>query len=314
MHNALVAQLVKLSGNASPFEQAGGDRNELVYTDDFTDGWFFRDHSITESGILAPDGSYTAQKLTEAATSGVRWFNQNGSKLGDGTRTFTIYAKEIEGSAKRYLQINAHDAASDKFQNFDVGAGTTSTERDQYSDSYKITPARFGFYRCEVTVTLAPGDDYTFGGKLTADINSYKTTTYQGDGTSGLIIWAPQQEDPANNPTFDLGGENLGTEPTVGRPMIVEDFLNIGTVAIGIGTNSVQDNQAIYQLLIKVEQGTGRKAAQELASFLLIHFARGMRFTDSYLTTEIMQAEVGNAFTEKGWYNLPIEIRARALV
>jgi hypothetical protein len=136
------------------------------------------------NAISAPNGSFTADKITESTETGVHTIRQSVTILSGVSYTLTVYAKSGERSG---LAINSFDGtnkratfnlATGAIQGFDAGVAAS------------IAPAGGGWFRCSATITSASTSFLA----IFEIANASFTTNYTGDGTSGIYLWGAQLE------------------------------------------------------------------------------------------------------------------------
>jgi hypothetical protein len=179
--------------------------NLFTYSEDFSNAvWTKSQSSIITTSIVAPNGS-TAYKLVENTVSGAGHFITQGSitKLSNAVLTLTIFAKAAE---RQYfgLVINSFSTGfgSRYGAEFNLGNGTAS-EHDSAqgtytSGSYSITPYPNGWYRCRITCTTSTDAQTQVRIFTFRDANQWtSSSSYTGDGTSGIYVWGAQVEEGA---------------------------------------------------------------------------------------------------------------------
>jgi hypothetical protein len=153
--------------------------NVFVASQDFTNAnWTKTRSSITANATTAPDGSLTADKLVED-TSISNTHTLNSTSIPTVPATFSVFAKKGE---RNWIVLRV--GGSNDFFNLDTGVATTNV------NSPKITAFGNGWYRCSVVATVATQSSF----QMSAD---GITTTYTGDGTSGIFVWGAQFESGA---------------------------------------------------------------------------------------------------------------------
>lgn len=189
------ATFVNSSGNIASTPQS---RNLLTFTNEFANAAWTKLNSttITANSTAAPDGTSTADTLVEAAATNIFGVRQ-AATLAAGTATFSVF---IKPNGRNWVQlIVAAGGSGSAFFNVATGAvGTTS------SATATVTSAGNGWYRCAITFTAASGSN-TLDVRLASADN---TTSYTGDGTSGIFIWGAQleQASAATDYTRNFGG------------------------------------------------------------------------------------------------------------
>jgi hypothetical protein len=166
-------------------------RNLLTRTEEFDNAaWTKNDVTVTANTLVAPDGTLTADKLVESATTAVHYINVTGTLTGSTTYSISLYAKASERS-RIQLAGAAGAWGSSATATFDLSAGTVVASSIWSSAS--ITNVGNGWYRCVVTGTTQSVPSSAQYVQFVV-IASGTTQSYAGDGTSGLFIWGAQLE------------------------------------------------------------------------------------------------------------------------
>jgi hypothetical protein len=173
-------------------------KNILTYSQQFATGWGSGNVTSTSNAGLAPDGSQTANKLTENTVNN-RHILTLGRPVAAGALqspyTFSAYAKantrgNIQLGLKEYQSFVRQASAI-----FNVSTGTIGTTVGfngatlLYSN---IADVGGGWYRCAMTVNL--GSTETQIGSEILIANSSSVSIYTGDGTSSIYVWGAQTE------------------------------------------------------------------------------------------------------------------------
>jgi hypothetical protein len=160
---------------------ASGRRNLFERTEEFDNAWAKTRTSVAVNTIAAPNGTLTADKLVEDATTNTTHFvgRTIGTVALGETYTFSIYAKSSERS------IVWITGFGESFRYFDLSSGTTSSPSNS-----TIEALGDGWFRCSTAITKS-----NTTGSFTVGIStSTSSPTYSGDGTSGIFIWGAQLE------------------------------------------------------------------------------------------------------------------------
>jgi len=150
--------------------------------------WIKSASSATANAIASPDGGVNADKLVENSASAVHLISQLVSFTSGSAYTASFYAKASERSLVFILlNTSAFPAGSDA--EFNLASGTVSATGASATAS--ISDAGNGWYRCSVTATA----NATTSDSVQARMRIVSgTSTYLGDGTSGLYLWGAQVE------------------------------------------------------------------------------------------------------------------------
>ena len=172
-----------------------GTRTNLVtYSEQFDNAaWTKNGSSITVNAAVAPSGVSDADGLIEDTATSAHSTSRIISFTPGTSYSLSIFAKEISGSAKRYLSLTFPSAAftSNLAAVFDLSAGVSTTVSANATAS--ILPVGNGWYRCSITATAT----ITASASSTIRLSNVSTSglpAYAGDGTSGLYIWGAQLE------------------------------------------------------------------------------------------------------------------------
>jgi hypothetical protein len=148
--------------------------------------------TISNNTTTAPDGLTTANTLIENTSTGAHSVNTASiTWAGNTTYTFTIFLK-----ANTRSQVNLAFGTSSSWVNgqrsavFDLSSGTVaSSAASPVVASIDSFPS--GWYRCRLTATTVASP-----APSTTQIQMYVSgsSSYAGDGTSGLLFWGAQLE------------------------------------------------------------------------------------------------------------------------
>ena len=160
--------------------------NLLTYSEQFNNvTWSKARSSVTADAIMAPDGTFTADKLVEDTTANITHYINGSYYVSSTLPTGSIYVKAAERTSCG-LAIIRDNGSAFAYSTFNVDL-TTGTV---LSGTGTISNAGNGWYRISATATSS-GANYA----LRLLINQSGTTsTYNGDGASGLYIWGAQLE------------------------------------------------------------------------------------------------------------------------
>lgn len=150
---------------------------------------------LTNNVAAAPNGTTTATKIVESATTSLHnSYNANLPITAGSTYTFTAFLKVGERNFGRLDLVNS-GAANGAFAEFDLTAGTIVSHGVYGTGTYissAITALANGWYRVSLTGVVDASSTAAY-----PDIaleNASKATSYAGDGTSGFYAWGFQLE------------------------------------------------------------------------------------------------------------------------
>lgn len=136
------------------------------------------------TSVLGPDGLASATKFTEDSSNGFH-IGANVSYATVGAQqTLSVYAK---ANGRSWIQLQLGNGTNGNAY-FNISNGTIGNVSGTAVAS--ITPVANGFYRC--TLTSPSVSTNTNSQVLVASANG--TSSYQGDGASGIYFWVPQLE------------------------------------------------------------------------------------------------------------------------
>jgi hypothetical protein len=143
--------------------------------------WTKSDATIVNNVTISPEGVQNASKIVESSST-------SSHRIYEGTTgsssIFSFYAKAAE---RTWVSVLSNSGG---FSYFDIGNGVLGTI--QSSSVGTIESVGSGWYRC----TLYNGHG-TYGNYIgLASANN--TSSYTGDGTSGVYIWGAQLESNAS--------------------------------------------------------------------------------------------------------------------
>jgi hypothetical protein len=202
--------------------------NIAFYSQEFDNAYWSKTRStVTSNATTAPDGTSTADKLvcdTGVATTHV--MTKLALMTVGAAGIFSIYAKYVDALIPK---INlSFDGATTQYASFDISSGTVGAVVGVVAS---ITPVGDGWYRCSITAASV------VDGRINIYLASSTTTSFTGDGTSGIFLWGAQAElkdyatsyIPTTSVTVTRNAENVtipaGAIPTASGTIIVRAFI-----------------------------------------------------------------------------------------
>lgn len=173
-----------------------------IFTQSDISSWYsiLNDVSINANATAAPDGASTAEFLKESAVNGAHYIDRYQAVPSLGTWYFEVFAKA--GTRNNLILGLQMSDISMRRRRFNLAAGTTS-DLDS-GDQGGIVAYPGGWYRCWMRQTLtslsAPIQ------RIQLDATGVGSTSYVGDGTSGLYLWGAQMEKDALTPYIPTAG------------------------------------------------------------------------------------------------------------
>ncbi len=159
--------------------------NLLLWSQEFSGGagWGITDISITPNVVVAPDGTLTADKAVESATTGVHRFSGGTTISTNTTYTASVYVKAAE---RRFFGLKSGIAGQTETV-FDLLNGTV------VGGVGSIVDVGNGWYRCSNTFNSGSSTSHIAYWTILPSAN-FGAESYTGDGTSGIYIWGAQLE------------------------------------------------------------------------------------------------------------------------
>ena len=150
--------------------------------------------ALIETMVLAPDGVCVANKLVEDTSSNTHNASVSLSVTAGTTYTFSAFVKAGERTSAS-VALNAHNGAF-AFTEISVNLETGECAVLAGSPvSYGAVPFKSGWWRAHITGTAIA----TAAGIPSVGARS-TSSSYTGDGTSGIYLWGTQHE-PGSFPT-----------------------------------------------------------------------------------------------------------------
>jgi hypothetical protein len=175
-----------------------GRTNSYQYSEEFDNAYWSKataDGTVTANQIASPDGAVTADLYQENTATSSRYLARSISFTSGTVYTVSVWAKQAVG-ATRYLgfimplgifgvNVNCTYILS--------GAGTASINVSGTSTTASIQAFANGWYRCtltsQATATGSVGTQFRLSNSSTN-----ASSSYTGDGTSGIYLWGAQLE------------------------------------------------------------------------------------------------------------------------
>jgi hypothetical protein len=167
--------------------------NLFTRSQEFDNGaWNKSAATVSANATTAPDGTTTADKLVESATSAEHYAFQSYVAGGAGTWTWSVYVKAGERTKFSY-EVTDNVVASFGGR-FDISTGAVEATPGATSGNWSgiaqsITALANGWYRIAITAALSTAAD------MTITLYHYNGgRNYAGDGASGFYMWGGQLE------------------------------------------------------------------------------------------------------------------------
>lgn len=158
-------------------------------------GWSGADATGAVNQGTAPDCTFTAPSMIEdSAESHHGFFHQYTASITARPYTFSFYAKQFVGLRYAAAEIAASNATDLVYYIVDLPACTTRLLKTEgtyvlATASGTATPAAGGWCQLSVTVTAYVDTSLYIASNLSSEAAGSTPEFYQGDGTSGILIW-----------------------------------------------------------------------------------------------------------------------------
>jgi hypothetical protein len=163
----------------------GGGSNLLTYSQEFDNAYWTKSATtLTANAAVAPDGTTTADKITDNASNTVHGVIKDFTVVVGVPYTLSIFAQANDSD----ILFLGSNAASEPFAYFDLTAGTVGTT--QSGTTASIVDFGGGIYRCIITGNSVDGILRCAAFVAQSD----GTVVYVGDGSRSLYIWGAQLE------------------------------------------------------------------------------------------------------------------------
>ena len=212
--------------------------NLLLRSEEFNDAsWTKTRSSATANAIAAPDGSLTADKITEDTTpASTHVIAQTGTLISIvGARyTYSVYAK---ADGRDWLIVSPGGVWGYAWFNVSTGALGTVVDGGGATTA-SITSVGNGWYRCVVSATAVD----TRGLQLLLS-NANNVVSYTGDGTSGIYLWGAQLEQSSTVGEYIPTGSTINSAPRFDHNPLTGESL--GLLVEEQRTNSIRNNTMV---------------------------------------------------------------------
>ena len=194
-------------------------RTNIILNSQAVDLWTKQFTSVVANDTAAPDGTVTADRVTDDASNVYHFVRPSVAALATAVHTYSVYLKK---GTLEWAQLFINSTSSGVcWANFNLTLGTVGLVQDALTP--RITDVGNGWWRCSITKLVdnsVAGNTYLFllPGNISAGAPSYV-----GSGQS-LYAWGGQ---------FELGSAPTAYIPTAAAPE------SVGTVLVGTGTSSI---------------------------------------------------------------------------
>lgn len=183
----------RLDHEAGYFLSANQAQNLVTFSEqiDNSSVYIYSRCVATANATTAPDGTTTAEKITETALTGAHYFYRGSSHRPEGTSgkqyTISVYAKAAERSFVNITTFTDPYAPAI----FNLNNGTVYNATDSDIDNATIEDVGDGWFRLGLTFTKTADSAINLGVGL---CNDNGDLSYAGDATKGAFFWGLQVE------------------------------------------------------------------------------------------------------------------------
>lgn len=163
----------------------GARTNLCLQSEDLATTWANNGSTESVNATTSPDGATTADKLVEDSANSQHLVSQDIT-FTNVVHSFSVWAKP---SGRDWFRLVITDGTTVSVASFNVSTGTVGTQSNCAGSIYSYPN---GWYRCAITTTAAT---LAAAGSVQLQLASAdNTSSYQGDGASGMFFWGAQLE------------------------------------------------------------------------------------------------------------------------
>ena len=172
--------------------------NLILQSEDFTTTWAVERTTVAADSVVAPDGTTTADTVTEDGSDDTHIVFQNMvSHTGPGPSSFSVNAKP---NGRNHIQLILQEANNNFVSvTFDIANGAI-TQRNIASATIRTTGIEAkdnDFYRCTIIGDPGFGASQDFAvialsDTATPSLTDLGRASYAGDSSSGVYLWGAQ--------------------------------------------------------------------------------------------------------------------------
>ena len=177
--------------------------NDLQRTEEFDNSYWSKSNgTATANQTISPDGSQNADRFAENTATTSHHINRSGISIASGvSHTLSVFVK---ANGRNTFRLFADTGGNSFFAFFNLE--TKNIGSKQSLTASKIEEYPNDWYRCSISFTSTTTSAYVQF-LLTLD---NETTSYTGDGSSGMYFWGAQLEE-GSYPTSYISWDGSGT-------------------------------------------------------------------------------------------------------
>lgn len=244
----------------------GTRTNGFIRAQEFDNAaWTKSDATVSANATTAPDGTATADKLVEAATTAQHGVYQATTTTASTPQAHTVFAKAGERTWL-LLQTNLRDGTTPQsWVNLSTGAIGTKAA----GHTIRVTALGSAWFRVEVDVDSGVGAGATLFVICAATADA--VSSYAGDITKGIYLWGAQHEQnqafaTSYIPTTTVAlarGADIYSQPDTAAPQemtVYAKFVEAGTSAIQGRVFEISDAAAATPNFLAYSSGGNYRA------------------------------------------------------
>jgi hypothetical protein len=159
--------------------------NLLLRSEEFDNAsWIKTASSVSANAAASPSGTLTGDRLIENSANAQHIAYVGALATASAVHTFSVYAKAAERS-QVFVRLDTN--VNTRQSSFDLLAGTVLAQGGGCTAS--VSPAGNGWHRCSVTLSAAESVI-----NAVVILGNGGSSSYTGDGTSGIYLWGAQLE------------------------------------------------------------------------------------------------------------------------
>jgi hypothetical protein len=241
---------MQANASAYPMYNPTTPKNLLGWSEAFDNAaWGKTSLTATANAIAAPNGSLSADTLSDGTATSNHYAAQTISTLSGSTYTASVYAKNNDGTFLILNAANLSGASTFASAIFNLATGTVATSAALGTGyavvSTSITSVGDGWYRCALVFTAGTTTPTSFCVAMSnaASIGAFGLLSYTGTNRT-IFLWGAQLSDSAS---LDPYVGSYGAAPTAAAYNGPRLDYNASTLApLGLLVEEQRTNLAIY--------------------------------------------------------------------